>query len=208
MTSSTLFTVLALISCFEVIHGQWTDKKPSFCRRLECPVYSVTGEGEGYEIRSYEAAKWVSTTVMNQSYRSAGRTAFGKLFSYISGANEGGVKIDMTAPVTARVIPTTTSALGNNMTYSFFIPFEFQDNTPAPTSADVFFTNMADFEVYVRSFGGFASSKDWTRHSNILKAALDNDNLPYDTRYFYTAGYDSPFTLFNRHNEVWYFKTT
>lgn len=46
MASSTLFTVLVLISCFDVMHGQWTDNKPSFCRRLECPVYSVTGEGE------------------------------------------------------------------------------------------------------------------------------------------------------------------
>ena len=32
-----------------------------------------------------------------------------------------------------------------------------------------------------------------------LKAA----KVPYDAEMFYTAGYDSPFRLTDRHNEVW-----
>ncbi len=34
-------------------------------------------------------------------------------------------------------------------------------------------------------------------------AYLAEHDLPYSYDFFYAAGYDSPFRIFNRHNEIW-----
>merc|ERR1711976_735583 len=35
--------------------------KPSFCKGLDCPKYTVLEQFEGYELREYEEAMWVSS---------------------------------------------------------------------------------------------------------------------------------------------------
>ena len=35
--------------------------KPKFCKKRECPPFTVKNRTDVYEIRCYEAAKWVST---------------------------------------------------------------------------------------------------------------------------------------------------
>ena len=58
--------------------------------------------------------------------------------------------------------------------------------------------------LYVcRSFGGFAHESDYVTNARELADALPA-SAKYDKSYFYSAGYDSPFALFNRHNEVWF----
>lgn len=54
-----------------------------------------------------------------------------------------------------------------------------------------------------RSFPGFATESDWLAQARELAAAL-GPNATYIKDYFYTAGYDSPFQIFNRHNEIWF----
>ena len=46
--------------------------------------------------------EWVTTEISGLSYKEAMRKGFMTLFGYISGANDGGQKIDMTAPVKVR----------------------------------------------------------------------------------------------------------
>ena len=42
------------------------------------------------------------------------------------------------------------------------------------------------------------------RLSNVqMLAAAINDDSRYHKEYFYTAGYDSPYKWWDRHNEVW-----
>lgn len=59
---------------------------------------------------------------------------------------------------------------------------------------------------FTRSFGGFASPEKYAEEAEALARTLRNRGQPFHEDFFYTAGYDSPFKLFNRHNEVWYFK--
>lgn len=57
-----------------------------------------------------------------------------------------------------------------------------------------------------RTYGGF--STDNMKREELLKLmeSLQRDGLQYVDQPFYTAGYDSPFKLTNRRNEVWLLK--
>lgn len=67
-------------------------------------------------------------------------------------------------------------------------------------------TKKPAFFTSTRSFGGFASPEKYAEEADTLAKTLRNRGQPFHEDFFYTAGYDSPFKLFNRHNEVWYFK--
>lgn len=59
----------------------------------------------------------------------------------------------------------------------------------------------------VRRFHQFASDEDFISNAaalaeDLLAAGVDGLNLAT----YYTAGYDSPFVIFNRTNEVWIMK--
>lgn len=56
---------------------------------------------------------------------------------------------------------------------------------------------------YFRSFSGYAMTWESYRKEFLKLEKAIGDPSKYDSNYLYTAGYDSPFTVFNRHNEVW-----
>ncbi|XP_071832451.1 heme-binding protein 2-like [Apostichopus japonicus] len=206
MNSIYILSLLAVgfLYCVEA-----QQSKPSFCRRSDCPLFTTVSSNSDYEHRSYQPSKWVSTRVLGGTHRQAGSTSFNKLFAYISRGNEENMKMDMTVPVIAKVIPTGDGeGMNADYTYSFFIPFEHQENTPAPSSDDVFLEEMPAFEAYVRDFGGWAYESDYISNARLLKADLDRDNVDYDDSFYYTVGYDSPFRWFFRRNEVWILKRT
>jgi hypothetical protein len=78
-----------------------------------------------------------------------------------------------------------------------------QDNTPAPTDETVFIQTLPAFDAYVASFGGYATGSIYSDKAREAVKALENAGVELEDSYFYTAGYDSPFRLRNRHNEVW-----
>ncbi|XP_072015636.1 heme-binding protein 2-like [Amphiura filiformis] len=129
------------------------------------------------------------------------KEGFNRLFNYISGDNEAGQKIDMTAPVLMKVTDNS-----DMMTVSFFIPFEHQDSPPAPSAENVFIKEVPEHEVYVRSFSGYADQDDYSREAQALAASLQQASSSFEEGVYFTAGYDAPFKPVNRHNEVWYKK--
>uniref|UniRef100_A0A8B9DF74 Heme-binding protein 2 n=1 Tax=Anser cygnoides TaxID=8845 RepID=A0A8B9DF74_ANSCY len=150
-----------------------------------------------YELRQYETAKWVSTVIRGETQKEALRQGFWKLFHYIQGKNEKEMKIDMTVPVTCLVKHVCA-----DFKVSFFVPFEHQDSPPQPTDSDVFIEERKTAAVFVRSFSGFASTEKYAEEAEVLAKILRNRGQAFHEDFFYTAGYDSPFKLFNRHNEV------
>ncbi len=59
--------------------------------------------------------------------------------------------------------------------------------------------------LFDRTFGGRAEDEHYIKEAdNLVKALGDAQDLTQE--YYYTAGYDSPFKLFNRRNEVWFIK--
>ncbi|KAI8463957.1 MAG: SOUL-domain-containing protein [Monoraphidium minutum] len=178
---------------------------PWFCHDLECPKYKVVENMTdiGIEHRQYPVAKWVTTVVEGKSYDSAVAAGFWRLFKYISGNNKDAAKVDMTAPVTVKVKPGQGPACKDEFTISFFIPFEHQASPPQPSDDAVVIESRPALDVYVAAFGGWAKGSTYLQHAADAGDALEDKGLKIDSGFFYTAGYDSPFRLTNRHNEVW-----
>ena len=133
--------------------------------------------------------------------------AFWRLFKYIQGNNEKEMKIKMTVPVTMQMQPGKTpgSLSQDNRIMSFFIPFKHQKDAPAPSADDVRLTYVEPFCVYVMVYGGWSSTWKVQRNYKALVAALKRDGLGDDFRtdVVYSAAYDDPKKVFNRHNEIW-----
>lgn len=54
-----------------------------------------------------------------------------------------------------------------------------------------------------RVFGGFATENDAFENVEELKKDLQAAGKPFDGIRFEAVGYDAPWKLVNRHNEVW-----
>ncbi|XP_053736264.1 heme-binding protein 2 isoform X1 [Synchiropus splendidus] len=159
-----------------------------------------------YEIRIYVESKWVSTSLRGMAMDEAMNTGFRRLFNYIQGNNQNKTKVEMTAPVTCRVEPGAGPACESNFTVSFYVPEQFQAEPPAPTEPSVFIETRKEFTAYVRTFGGFANEEMKKKELVNLLESLRRDAVPFVEQPYYTAGYDSPFKLTNRRNEVWILK--
>lgn len=62
------------------------------------------------------------------------------------------------------------------------------------------------FVFAVRTFGGFANSQNSREELLKLIESVKNDGIAFKEAPYYRAGYDSPFKLVNRRNEVWLIK--
>ncbi|KAK3579352.1 hypothetical protein CHS0354_029645 [Potamilus streckersoni] len=180
---------------------------PPFCHKLKCPYYDLLESTEDYELRRYNYSLWVTTNVAGIDFKQATYEAFMRLFKYIQGNNEKGIKIEMTVPVTTKLIPGPGPACENNFTMSFFVDLDM-GFPPRPNDTRVLITRTPpNYTVYVRSFSGFTPSEErWTTQAEALYRALSKKGHSFETEYYFTAGYDSPFRIFNRHNEIWFLK--
>eukprot|EP01013_Petalomonas_cantuscygni_P003046 TRINITY_DN13195_c0_g1_i1.p1 TRINITY_DN13195_c0_g1~~TRINITY_DN13195_c0_g1_i1.p1 ORF type:complete len:203 (+),score=29.44 TRINITY_DN13195_c0_g1_i1:194-802(+) len=180
--------------------------RPSFCHGLGCPEFDVLNKTDDYELRSYGKTSWVGVTFEGASedfFNRAVGKGFQKCFSYISGKNEAQKKIEMTAPVWVKIVP----GAGPNCNSTFTVAF-FADPTvgapPKPTDPDLSFIDLPPHRAFVTSFGGYATTWDKVQpHAASLAAALQRDGHPFEQSHIGFAGYDSPFRVFSRHNEVW-----
>ncbi|XP_055999828.1 heme-binding protein 2-like isoform X3 [Ostrea edulis] len=116
------------------------------------------------------------------------------------------MKIEMTAPVSTKVEAGAGPNCESTFTVSFFIPHEHQENPPQPKNTNVFLEERPGFEAYVRTFGGFANDESWVTEAQKLSEDLKEKTEEIRQDYWYSAGYNSPFQLFGRTNEIWFVK--
>lgn len=187
----------------QVKQAEWD--KPWFCHELDCPPFKLIQNFTdlGLELREYRAGKWVSTKVNSTMYEKAVTAGFWRLFKYIQGDNEPKTKVDMTAPVTVRITPGQGPACDDLYVISFYIPEAHQADPPVPTNPDVFLRAAAGARYYVSGFGGWATGAVYLDKAEQATKLLTAAGMDFDASHFLTAGYDSPFRLTGRHNEVW-----
>ncbi|GBF89883.1 hypothetical protein Rsub_02587 [Raphidocelis subcapitata] len=145
-------------------------------------------------------ASWVSTKGEAMSMDEMMRGGFMKLFNYISGSNAAKSKIDMTSPVLTKIEPGQGPACNSKFTVNFYVP---GSGSPAPTEAGVFLSNLPAMEVYVAAYGGYSSNDVAKAKAAEAMEALKAAGEPFDASYWFVAGYDSPYSVIGRHNEVW-----
>eukprot|EP01121_Diplochlamys_sp_Union-15-3_P007494 TRINITY_DN1909_c0_g1_i2.p1 TRINITY_DN1909_c0_g1~~TRINITY_DN1909_c0_g1_i2.p1 ORF type:complete len:200 (+),score=32.62 TRINITY_DN1909_c0_g1_i2:83-682(+) len=177
----------------------WTP--PWFCHQIDCPVYTSISNTTNYEIRQYDAAKWTSTDLPDMTYEEAAEDGFFRLFDYISGKNQGNVDINMTAPV--RFVAKQDKSK-ENFTVSFYLPYAWQDKVPPKPTDPTVYTESNDAAKYaVTGFSGWATNEDIDAEVKKLRSYLDSDKVEYNKDFYIFAGYDAPYRIFDRHNEVW-----
>ncbi|KAJ8009705.1 hypothetical protein DPEC_G00094300 [Dallia pectoralis] len=181
-----------------------------FSSGLQNPKFASNEEKQAtdYEVRTYETTNWISTTVTGMDQDAAMSTGFKRLFAYIQGNNHKKEKVEMTAPVTCLVDPGAGPACETTFIVSFYIPEQHQTDPPQPGDPDVYLENRKEFTAFVRTYAGFSNTQKSREELLKLLESLQKDGASYKNTPYYVCGYDSPFKLTNRRNEVWILQNT
>ncbi|MFT7114319.1 MAG: hypothetical protein ACI8P7_001104 [Candidatus Azotimanducaceae bacterium] len=160
----------------------------------ETPKYELIKSYAKFEIRKYPEMILASTKLAGQSYSKGLSKGFSNVASYIFGGNDADKQISMTSPVIA--------SIADSMTMSFIIPSEYSLNElPLPDNSNVKIELQPERLMAIIIFSGYASDYDIKYYTKILKEELIKEGITADGK-IYFQGYDPPFKLFNRTNEV------
>ena len=163
-------------------------------RNIETYTYVVDKKYDTFEIRSYEATLFTSVKLSTKGYKNSSSKGFSILAGYIFGNNERNEKISMTSPV--------TMTLEDSMTMMFMVPKELKkEMLPKPDQSLIEFKEEPAKTVAAISFNGWANDKKIEKFKQELKSALEAEGITYSDR-FYFLGYNAPYEVFNRKNEV------
>jgi hypothetical protein len=166
----------------------------------------MTIDHQTVEIRVYESAMWSSTVIANTDLEDAEHIGFQRNFQYISGNNSANAKIDMTSPVSNYIRPAQGPYCTTNFTVSFYVPWAYQAphaGPPKPTDPTLHLTTLKEMTLAVSSFGGHANQNVAIAKAAELSKLLAGSGLKYDEENWFLSGYDDPFRLTGRHNEIW-----
>ena len=156
--------------------------------------YEVLQEHDGFEVRQYAPANFIYVTMDAKSYKEGSSKGFGQLAGYIFGGNERGQKIAMTSPVEME--------MEEQMTMKFLVPSEYKiEEMPAPDNAKVQFKREEPKTVAALRFGGFADDEKIEGYKKKLFSLLKKEGIEHEETYSF-MGYNPPFDLVNRRNEV------
>lgn len=169
------------------------------------PDYTTVRAEDAFEIRDYG-----ELVVVKTSMGTGDNDAFGRLFDYISGENQGAREIAMTAPVLAT--PQTTEIamtapvlqLGGDATpeMAFILTDEFTpDTAPLPTNPAVSLGTVPARRVAVLTYNGLWRDGSATAETQLRAwmAAKGLDPIGPAS----VAGYNPPWTIpMFRRNEV------
>lgn len=149
-----------------------------------------------FEVREYPDYVLVQVEVAGD-FMSAGNVAFGPLVRYISGNNESGQRMAMTAPVLQSTRESSTH------TVSFVLP-EGMDpaSIPVPRDARVRVLPVSGHRAAVRPFRGSWRQSRFADNAQTLRQAVNQAGLKTEGDPYF-ARFDPPWTPgFMKRNEV------
>ncbi|SHG38868.1 SOUL heme-binding protein [Flavobacterium segetis] len=163
-------------------------------RNIETYPYKLDKKYKDFEIRSYEATLFTAVNMSGNKYKESSRKGFSVLAGYIFGGNKKNEKIAMTSPV--------AMSLGDSTTMMFMVPKKFNKETlPQPNESQIKFTEEPAKTVAAIGFGGWADDEKIEKYKQELITALQKEGIKYTNRFYY-LGYNAPFEVFNRKNEI------
>ena len=194
-------------------------------KAAEEPAYNVVIEDGDFQVRDYDGYA-IAETMVSPPFDAATRTGFGRLVRYISGANSGKRKIEMTAPVemeprgekikmTAPVVMSPAEYSGasqgtalagaamDTWRMAFVLPEGYTaENSPVPSNPAVMVRDVPPRRVASVRFSGFMSDSNAERERKRLVTWLDDRGIEHQSDWR-VAGYNPPWTIPPlRRNEV------
>ena len=159
--------------------------------------YQVLRTFPGFEVRRYPAHV-VAEVELSGQFESAGNAAFRPLVSYISGRNQSGAKIAMTAPV----IQEAAEDLATHRV-SFVMPAgSTVADLPVPSAETVSIHEVPELLAAVSRYSGRWTLASYRKHVDELLNAVEAAGLATAGRPRY-ARFDPPWKPpFLRRNEV------
>ncbi len=179
---------------------------------LEQPLYTVDFRDSEVEYRQYQDYLVAETEVTDAGdFDAAGNEGFRRLFQYITGANDGGTDIAMTAPVTqdkkgakiAMTTPVAQDASASGWRVAFMLPAMYTvDTAPRPTDKRVYIRQVPGKLVATLRYSGRWTNRNVERYTADLWKAIQAAGVTA-TGEPVVARYDPPFTPpFMRRNEI------
>ncbi|XP_048377920.2 heme-binding protein 2-like [Stegostoma tigrinum] len=164
---------LIIFLFFGLTEAGTSDSKPAH-EVKECFNYDVVCETPDYEVRHYNASKWVATNATSFIMEAAMYSGFIRLFQYIKGKNVEGKNINMTAPVLLKIPQNKQLLESKTYIIHFLLPANYQQDPPPPTDTNVYFIDFPDMHAFVKSFGGWLMTWNSKSHAKSLKQQLNN----------------------------------
>jgi hypothetical protein len=185
ITSGILLLILFIFQVYTSMATTATKEQP----------YKVIRTEKDFEIRFYPPATMATIRSSARTYKELSGPGFRKLAGYIFGGNEKETKIAMTTPVHMDINDSLSSM-------SFVMPEGYSlANLPKPKDAQVeLVTTEGEFVAAIR-FSGFASDKDIKSNRLKLENALKAASVTHKGNFRF-LGYNPPYQLFGRRNEV------
>jgi hypothetical protein len=157
--------------------------------------YKLIKKEDDIEIRHYQASVMASVRGTETTYKESSNKNFRKLASYIFGANNNSEKISMTSPVYM-----DWSSKGSSM--SFVMPNGYNlENLPKPIDGEITLHETKPVFVAAIKYGGFSSDQDFETNKKKLSDYLARNGIKYSGNFKF-LGYNPPYQLINRRNEV------
>ncbi len=163
-------------------------------RNIETYPYTLQKKYKDFETRNYEASLFSTVQLSGNKYKDVSGEGFSILAGYIFGGNDTNEKIAMTSPV--------AMSLEDSVTMMFMVPKKYSKKTlPEPNESKIVFREEPAKKVAAITFGGWANDKKIEKYKQKLKTALDMEGISHTNR-FYFLGYNPPYELINRKNEI------
>lgn len=162
---------------------------------IEMPKYTVLKSyGKNIELRQYPKMIVAKTNVKDKSFDNSGSDGFRSIAGYIFGGNDKSEKIAMTSPVVME--------LSDSATMYFVMPSQYRkDELPNPSNKNVTIQEEVSKVLLVVRYGGYSNDERIDSHITVLKNIIQKHNLNATGGFLY-MGYNAPWDIINRRNEV------
>lgn len=158
------------------------------------PYQRIWHQGD-VEVRYYPSAVMATVRGSMKEYRTSANRHFRVLAGYIFGGNEEKESIAMTSPVHMSIDE-------NGSEMSFVMPKDMQLETlPKPNDRGIAFSESGEKYVVALRFGGWASDGKIKEQADRLTEKMRQMGVEPISAPWY-MGYNPPFQLLNRRNEV------
>jgi len=183
--------ILIIVLILFVVSQIWAQRQVS---GIETYPYRVVKTYDGFEVRTYERANFIYVTMDARSYSESSSKGFRMLAGYIFGGNDRQQKIAMTSPVVME--------MDSDVTMKFLVPAQYKmDELPKPENVEVRFATEQERTVVAITFGGFANDEKILAQKDELFKRLAAVGIQHTGQWSF-LGYDPPFKMFGRKNEV------